>query len=391
MKITSAIVSKIYPMVEASLSKNTAKYKRNLQSFIEARSNELYAIAPYTRIYFSQKDIDEYFKSLGLKESDIKKELANTYYWKMNFNPQAAKDPFTVTQMMVIRYFIKKNDKKNAEISAIYLAFSGKFYPSIHYSKFPVAQPIEYQYVMDYVVNNILTQKFDLKREGSVFGAIKSLCITWLDTYWDTFKSQMSDEDVADLIQQLHGRIKSFMGNIASKYYEVYNDKEHYFTYDSDSSSEDSFRIADNDSLKAERAVENTMLIINSNNVDMRLCKSASDANVHVAEVQSIIESIQSDPKNLPVLKELLRIIVVEYMVNSKDKDVRSANFVASSIVAKPNSKNKNIIRQKQIIEGFLDENSPQYRKRKSREATKSSYYKSVLIYYVLLINKANK
>ena len=97
------------------------------------------------------------------------------------------------------------------------------------------------------------------------------------------------------------------------------------------------------------------------------------------------------EPTNLPTIKELLRIIVTEYMRESKDKDVRSMEFVSKSIVSKPNTKNKNIIRQKEIIESWLDENSPQYRKRKSRAATKTSYYKSVLTYYVLLINKANK
>ena len=391
MKITSTILDNIYPMVSASLSKNTTRYKRNLQTFIEVRSKELYATAPYTRIYFGQDDIDDYFKSINIKANDVKQQLTKAYFWNMNFNPQAAKDPFTVTQMMVIRYFIMKNDRSNAEISAIYLAFSGKFYPSIHYSKFPVVQPSEYAYVMDYVVNNMLTQKFDLKREGSVFRAIRSICITWLTTYWDTFKNKPNDEDIADLIQQLHGRIKSFMGNIASLYYKVYEEKDHYFTYDSDSEEEDSFRVADNDSLKAERYVENTMNLVNNNNIDMKLCKMASDTNVKVTEVQSIIESIQSEPTNLPTIKELLRITVYEYMINSKEKDVRSIDFVSKSIVAKPNTKNKNILRQKEIIENWLDENSPQYRKRKSRAATKTSYFRSVLTYYVLLINKANK
>jgi hypothetical protein len=46
---------------------------------------------------------------------------------------------------------------------------------------------------------------------------------------------------------------------------------------------------------------------------------------------------------------------------------------------------------QKEIIEMWLDKNSPQYRKRKSREATKNSYYKSILTYYALVINKACK
>lgn len=390
-KRTSVIAKNIYPIIREALDKKGAinKYKKNIQNFIEERSKELYDIAPYTRIYFSQKDIDNFFRAINVREKDIEKELHNTYYWNMRFNPQAAKDPFTVTMIMIIRYFILKNDQKNAELSAIYLAFSGKFYPSIHYSKFPTVQPIEYKHIMDYVVNNMLTQKFDLKREGSVFGAVRSICITWLNTYREVFKDP-DDEDVADLIQQLHGRIKSFMGNIASLYYDAY-EKGNYISYDSDSESEENFRIADSDSLLAERCVEKTMNIINNNNIDMKICKMASDTNVKITEIQSIIESIQSQPENIPIIKELLRIIVNEYIISNKDKNVTSLNFITTSIAAKPNTKNKNIIRQKEIIETWLDENSPQYRKRKSRPATKSSYYKSILTYYVLLINKANK
>lgn len=389
-KVTSAILKGIYPIIAEAIKKNKTKYKKNLEKFMEARADEIHAIAPYTRIYFTQQDSDDFFKSIGVTENQIISHLQNTYFWNMRFNPAAAKDPFTVAMMMVIRYFLVNNDQKNAEISAIYLAFSGKFYPSIHYSKFPVVQPIEYKHVMDYVVNNMLTQKFDLKREGSVFGAIRSICITWLNTYEKLFKSQLDDEDVADLIQQLHGRIKSFMGNIASLYYEAY-DKNLYISYDSDNEDEDNYRVADSDSLLAERYVEKAMTEINNNNIDMKICKMASDNNVKITEVQSIIESIQSDPNNIPVIKELLRIIVSEYMASSKNKDIGTVDFVSKSIAAKPNTKNKNIIRQKEIIETWLDENSPQYRKRKSRTATKSSYYKSVLTYYVLLLNKANR
>jgi len=389
-KVTSAIVKNIYPIISSAMQKNTTKYKKNLQQFIEARSKELYEIAPYTRIYFNQDDNDNFFKSIGIKEEEIRRELTKTYFWNMNFNPKAAKDPFTVALMMIIRYFLIKGDRKNAEISAIYLAFSGKFYPSIHYSKFPTVQPIEYKHVMDYVVNTMMSQKFDLKREGSVFGAIRSLCITWLNTYDDLFKSDMDDEDVADLIQQLHGRIKSFMGNVAELYYKAY-EEGNYISYDSDNEDEDNYRIADTDSLRAERYVERAMEEINNNNIDMKLCRMASDSNVKITEVQSIIESIQSDPSNIPIIKELLRIIVSEYLADSKQKDIASIEFVNKSIGNKPNTKNKNIFRKKEIIETWLDENSPQYRKRKSRAATKSSYYKSVLTYYVLLLNKVNR
>lgn len=235
----------------------------------------------------------------------------------------------------------------------------------------------------------MLTMKFDLKREGSVFGAIKSICKTWLKTYDDIIRNP-DDEENAEVIKQLHGRIKSFIKNIAELYYEAY-EKKMYLTFDSDSNDEENFRIADNDSLRSERYVENTMNFINNNNVDFYLCKMASDQNVKINEIKSIIESIQDDKQSIAEIKELFRLLISEYMQNSRDKNVASIEFVSYCIKAKPNSKNDNVIKQKQIIEGWLDEKSPQYRKRKSRAATKSSYYQSVLTYYVLVINKANK
>ena len=86
-----------------------------------------------------------------------------------------------------------------------------------------------------------------------------------------------------------------------------------------------------------------------------------------------------------------MQLMVAEFFANSNSKDVTSYEFIKVTIVAKPNTRNKNIIREKEIVEGWLDENSPQYRKRKSRPDTKSSYHKSVLAYYALVINTANK
>lgn len=389
MKVTTVAVNEIYPLTKIAMEKNYTKYKNNIKRFIEVRSEDLYDIAPFKRIPFGSEDLDDFFKATGIDKNKIHEALTHTYYWDINFNPRAAKDEYTMCMMMIIRYFILNNKDVDAELSAIYLAFSGKFYPSIHSGKFKIP-PEKYRHVMEYVVNNMLSQKYDLKREGSLFGAIRSICRTWLDTYRSKFKNP-DDEDVADMIQQLHGRIKSFMGNIASLYYEAYENKDTYLAYASDSDDEDDYRIADNDSLRAERYVETTMTWITQHGVDYKLCKFASDSNVRVDEVKSIIESIQDDPDNLPIIKELLSLIIAEYMVNSKTKDVRDNNFIATSIVAKPNTKNPNIIRQKEIIETWLDENSPQYRKRKSRTATKTSYHKSLLKYYVLVINTANK
>lgn len=389
MKTTSVIVDNIYPIIEKALPTHINAYRKNIQQFFQKRSSSIYAIAPYDRIYFGIDDINDLFDSIKVDKKEITQELQKTYYWSIaNFNPRAAKDEFTITMMMIIRYFVMEYDMKNAELSSIYLAFSGKFYPSIHYQKWKIP-PSKNKHVMDYVINNMLTQKYDLKREGSVFGAIRSLCRTWLDTYKDKMKTA-DDEDIKDMIQQLHGRIKSMLGNIASLFYKAYEDGS-YIAYDSDNESDENYRIADNDSLRIERYVENTMNYINTNTVNYQICRLSSDSNVKVDEVKFIIESIQADRENIPVIKELIRIIISEYFASSTEKDILSSDFIVWAISSKPNSKNKNIIRQKEIIESWLDENSPQYRKRKSRLQTKSSYYKSVLQYYVLIINKANK
>ena len=388
-KVTRVIVNQIYPIVEKSMGRNQSAYKKNIQDFIKARSADLYDTVPIRRIPFGSDDIDSYFKSLKINKADITAALSNTYYWNMNFNPRAAKDEFTVCQMMVIRYYVMKSRMTDAELASIYLAFSGKFYPSIHSQKFKIP-PEKYRHIMEYVLNNVMTMKYDLKREGSVFGAVRSICKTWLNTYRSKFKNP-DDEDIADMIQQLHGRIKSFLGNIASAYYSTYEKRDVYFTYASDSNEQDTYRIADSDSLLAERCVENAMNYITSHQVDYKLCRYSHDSNVSTDEIKSIIESIQEDRDNLILLREFMQLMVVDYFENSKEKDVTSYEFVTKSIVPKPNSKNKAVVRQKEIVEEFLNENSPGYRKRKSRAATKSSYNKAITTYYALVINQSNK
>ena len=391
MKNTDALVKQLYPLVSNSMSRNTNKFKQVVSRFIDKRAPLLYDTCPCDRIYFGVEDKEDFYKSMGISEKEVNSILQKTYYYNIaNFNPKAAQDEFTVTILMIIRYFYLKKMKKELELATIYLAFSGKFYPSIHYGSYKVVQPSEYRHIMEYVINNKLSNKYDIKREGSVFGAVRSISLTWLDTYADKLKD-CDDEDVVYLIQQLHNRIKSFMVNIAQVYYDVYNNKDEYMTFDSDNMGEESYRLADNDSLKIERHVESTMSYLNNTSVDYKICKMASDSNVKTDEVKGIIELILNDNDNLPLIKELVRLIISEYFVNSKEKDIRDIDFITFSITPKPNSKNPGVLRQKEIIESFLSENSPAYRKRRSREATKNSYHKSILTYFVLLIHNANK
>lgn len=393
-RTTSDIVLKeIYPLVANAIEKNTNAYMKVLQKFIEVRSEDLYSPTPCARMFFSTTDIENFFNALKLKEEDILVILKKAYYFDIPaFNPRAATDPYTICMICIIRYFCIKNDMKKAEISSIYLAFSGKFYVSIHSHKF---QYPPNQDVMEYVVNYMMNNQYDLKVEGSVFGAIRKLCLTWLDAYKSKLLSKScDDEDIADIIQQLHGRIKAILGRVATLYYKAYEEKL-YMRYESDSTDENNYHLADNDSLRGSRYVENAMNRISGSPVDFELCKKSADSNVKTDEIKSIIETIQDDRKNMPLIKEMVTILVFDYLANGREKGgantVSSIDFINYSIAVKPNTKNKNIIRLKEIVEGFLDENSPGYRKRKSRAATKSSYTKSLIKYYALTIYISNK
>ena len=391
-KSTNAIKTKIYPMIEKALSNNNilSKYRKMLSEFINSRSEDLFDICPCSRIIYTTSDEEEFFKVLNINKREVEMALKETYYAKMsNFNPRCAKDPLTVCALLVVRYFYTTNKPKDLDLSCIYLSFSGSIYPSVHYGSFRYT-PDQYRHVMEYVVNNKLSNKFDLKREGSVLGAVKSIYNTWLNTYSSELKS-FSDEDAVYLLLQLRNRIKSFMKNIASEFYDAYNSVGEYISYDSDDFSQDSYREVDNNSMIIERIVESTMNYINTTTVDYATCKLCTDNNIKLIEVKQILDSIYGDKNNIPMIKELIRLIVVEYFQYSKQPDVRSMEFITYTLAQKPNTKNKNVLRYKEILDILLTNSDSAYNRRKHRNATKCSYQNALLKYHTIMINKVAK
>lgn len=385
---SNVIIEKLYPMVKNSLDKSTTGFKRVISEFINSRYDDLYAPSPYDIIYFNQKDIDKIFQSLGITEQQVAEVMKECWFWDQPYNPQCAKEPYVMTLMCIIRYFLLKNKSKDAEITCIYLAFSGKFYASLFGMAFPTAYPIKYKECMDYVVNNMLTDKFSLRKEGHVFGAIRSLCITYLDTYIGQLKGKPTDDEMGKLVQQLRDRERSFIMNIAKLYYQAYENKLYmqYYTDNLEDGAE--FRITDNDAIRAARYTENTMSYLTNSDVSLEICNKCKDQNIKPTEIKYIMESIFSNNKNLDSVRRVVNILICDFMRHYPGKPVSSVEFISHSIKAKPNIKDEYIIELKDIILSWLDENSEQYRKRKSRKATQMSYYRAVLLYIVLIINK---
>ena len=388
MKDTTAILNIAYPEVEKCMKNNLNMYKKYISKFINARSKQLYSNMPSQQIYFSADDVNEFFSMTGINKSVITNAINNTYYYSIsNFNPSYAKDETTVAMLCITRYFKLKNMKKELELSLINLSFSGKYYPSLWYRSFPTVAPQEH--IMEYVVTHMVTNKFDIAREGTVINSIKSVSNTWINKYNDKFRD-FHDDDCVYLIQQLHNRIGSFMNNIAELYYQAYENKE-YITYDSDDVSQDNYHLANSDSFKLQSVVETTMNDINTHGVNQRLCKIASNDLVKVDEIKGIVDVMLSDNRNVPLIKELVTLMVVCYFQESSTKDVRDISFVTYCIKAKPNTKNPYILRQKELLNIILMNNSEHFKRRRNNLATEQAYYRAINAYFALQIQESNK
>ena len=387
---TSAILKILYPIVESKMNSKASKFKQYLTKFVDKRNQELFATGPYDRIPYGSIDSDELYSTVDIDRVQIKKAISETYYWNIAaFNPRYAKDETTILILTIVRYFIMKKNIKEAQLAALYLAFTGKFYPSIHYSMFPVAEPSKYKEVMDYVMNN-LSQSFEFKRSKTVIATIKSISDKWIETYDKMFKS-FSDEDVTYLVQQLHNRIKSIIKNIAKEYYKAYENKD-YIVYNSENTNPDDFHLADSDSLQCEKFIDRAMVKIQSHTIEYKYCKMVSSSLVKAEEVKQILESIMNDKHTIGDIKLLVRNMVYTYCAEpGSTKDVADIKFLTYSITPKPNTMNKHLIKIENIVEDWLDTYSTRYAARKKREATKNAYKKSIKFYFALIIHTANK
>ena len=386
---TNVYKNKIYPLVKEAMDKPAVRkaYKDLINQFISARTEGLYDILPCNRLICSETEMDKLFDTIGIKKSTVSELISETYYGKItNFSPLAAKHEFTVLELNVIRYFILQNLRSEAELSMLYLSFSGKFYPSLHYRSYHI---VPVKHVMEYVVNNKLSKKFDLAVYGNVIGAIKSVGNTWISTYEDRFKN-FSDEDGVYLINQLYSRIGSFMKNIATEYYDAYEDKDSFIAYSTDSYDSDNYHTAESDVLKITKCVEKAVNSINSNGADYKICKMCSDSNITPNECKAVIESIISDKQNIIEIKELVSLMISLYFATG-ETDVADIKFITYTIAPKPNAKQKEIIRMKEIIEKWLSESGTAYLRRRSRIATRNSYERSVRMYFALVIHNANR
>ena len=89
---------------------------------------------------------------------------------------------------------------------------------------------------------------------------------------------------------------------------------------------------------------------------------------------------------NIPDIKELISLMIALYF-STGSQDLTNIDFITYTVSPKPNAKQKEIVRVKEIIEKWLCESGTAYMRRRSRSATKNSYERCVRMYFALVIH----
>ena len=386
-RMTSVIYKEVYPIVAEKLKTREPKFKANINEFMNKNHDALYALAPYDNIYFTQTDIDKLFASLDLSEKEIAKIMEGCFWYKEPINPQCVKEPYVEVLICALIYFLKNKKQREAEVTLIFLCFSGKFYASLYGKQFNKLPPNKAKSVMDYVVNTMINDKFNIKQEGSVFGAIRKICIKLIDTYSKMITNNPDDDDIKYFIQQARSRVSDFLIHIAHKYFEAYTNRN-YLNFESDNLVDGTeFRITDSDATIAAKITQNCVNYMLSNTVDFKICNEIADVIIRPTELKALMESIITNKENRSELYRICNIMICDFMRRYPKKRVGSVEFISYWFTQKPNTKDKYILELQSIVVNWLMQDA-NYRRRKSRSATDIAYRKAVVNYITLVIDK---
>jgi hypothetical protein len=288
--------------------------------------------------------------ALDIKESEVKAITNECYFAHKPVNPPVVKVPYAQVLVCILMYYLRHKKQKEAEITLLYMAFSGKFYASIFGKYFKTAPPSKYRSTMDYVVNNMLNDRFDLRSKGNLFGAIRSMCISLIEMYGDTLAEHPDDEEIKYFMQQLRDRVNTFMNRIFNLYITAWQDKK-YLNYESDNLEDGSeFRISDSDATIAARITENALNYMLNNTVSLKICNMFNDANIRPTELRDIIEAIVNDRKNINQLQRVINILICDFMKKNPNKRVGDVDFLGYCLKEQPNTKDEYIKSIKDII-----------------------------------------
>ena len=389
-KNTSILKDLIYPVIEKTFSTqvNIRKYVMLISNFFEKNTAKLTTPGPQFLIVFGDNDKDEFYKLFGMKKEEITdamriiiKSTGSSAEFKYLMN-----NPFLSFLYYIIRYFTIHSNPK--ALNATLGLFAIDVYWSIFTKYFPngVIEP-----VMNYTIDN-LTDKFIIKKSGTIFGALTESAKHSYEFHKSKIKVG-NDPDCIAFLQRIRNDQNSMFRTLSGIYYENHKKGNAIATrnddYDPDNPILDDITSA---STEIENTVNRVCMPMISNGVDIALAEAASmSANVSITNLRIYLMKIFVNER-LPEITQLVESMLFLY-INGEHKsvrDIRSSHFLywTSALFKKTNSKDGNIVRINMILDKWGTETGI-YKAFKS-EGSKINYKRAIFTYIAMNIQKYN-
>ena len=371
-----------YPKVESSLKnkKNSDDLQTYIRKYIDRNSEILFDKAPSKRLFFKEQDINIAYQTTGTNPTDIANLIKENKLTESSW--QIFNKPFNWCMAMTLRYYYVNKKEKEMQACLMYLTLS--LFSSLHFKYFPY---VPNENIMTFTVNN-LNNKYYIKQFGILFKALFETAVNCHQTYADYLKIS-SDRHLIEYIMNLRTRLNSFMQNIADEYYKN-QQSGNYLNYEKDNDDPDNYYETDNISFLINKMADNCTTMLLTHGVDLKLCNlSAQICEVSRTSVKSALDSIIKNENR--DIREIIILILQQYLVVEKHnpQTIGTKEFISvcMSVYSKSNTIDENVLRIKDILDKWLNDNSEKYTKTE-RVATKSNFRKAIFLFFVFTIQQ---
>lgn len=292
--------------------------------------------------------------------------------------------PIRVILIMVMSHFMDQPEK----LRAAYLYYAYSFYFSVYTNFFIKKENINMD-CMRFTVNN-MTNKFDLKKCGSLEGMLDDTMAVAINTYRGQLK-ECGDMDIINLINAFKTRVSHKMRSIRGEYQKNYDKGNRYF--ESIERNDEGDYLVDRESHLAlidTLANQYTMQFFQER-IDTQIISTISKlCAVADNELRTCVSLLHNNDNTREVREFyncLFQLFFEEYPKATK-ADVNSNKFFVAgdAIYKKGNSNDKKVIRIKELSHIWLSRGSNTYRS-STRPDTLNRYRKAIYLYFVLVVS----
>lgn len=390
-KVEYKIRDKYFPLVESLLPKTEKILFRYIAKYEDRHAEVINSpyidLLPFG-INESGPDYDIIYKTTGIDVDELRKTMKEVPLPGNLTKEKAAFLPSSVTFLLIIRYYYltKQFDK----VSPIY-SYWGY---SIYWKRFTKSFKLGVnKNVMMYTINtmsyrNLIKTKNSLK-------ALLNYIVKGRCEYYASGIGQACDEDIRYILDQVQSDIGSKINQIASAYYNNYNDpekKNEIMMGDTMLDNEGTRREDTSAITQVEVYAQKATQTFFSNGINRDKAKTAVTMAANDISLNEVIHTLEMVEKEYTAkhLHEFYSAVFMYYLnlddPKATTESIHSLKFLAimKDVIKKGNTTNKNVRTIIDYTSKWLNEGSQAFRV-SNRPGTKTNYRKAIW-YYLLLI-----